>query len=102
VIWAQTDGVLHRFYWLESITPAPKGRIDAAIAGNTITLTTSGQGELALWLTPKLVNLDKPIVVVRDGKRTEYRVKPSLKTFVDGLQATGDPELTAPVRILVK
>ncbi|MDR3690715.1 MAG: transglutaminase domain-containing protein [Fimbriimonas sp.] len=102
VIWVQTDTVLHRFYWLESLAPKPKGRIDANIAKNTITLKTSDQGEIALWLSPSLVDLKKPVVVIRDGKRTAFRLKPSLQTYADGLAETGDPALTAPVRVVVK
>ena len=101
VIWAQTDSVLHRFYWLESLTPQAKGRIDAKVEKNTITITTANQGEIALWLSPTLVDYKKPVIVIRDGKRTGFKVKPSLSTYVDGLAATGDPALTAPVRLQV-
>jgi hypothetical protein len=101
VIWAQTDKVLHRFYWLEATNPVAGGRIDATVEKNTITITTTIQGEIALWLSPALVDYKKPVVVMRDGKRLQFRVKPSMETYVDGLAATGDPSLTAPVRIVI-
>jgi hypothetical protein len=101
VIWVQTDDVLKRFYWLEALKPADKGRIDAAIEGNTITLKTEGQGDIALWLSASLIDLTKPVTVVRDGKKKVYKVKPSLTTFREGLEQTADPALSAPVRIVV-
>jgi len=100
VIWVQTDDVLKRFYWLEALKPADKGRIDAAIEGNTITLNTEGQGDIALWLSASLIDLTKPVTVVRDGKKKVYKVKPSLTTFREGLEQTADPALSAPVRIV--
>ena len=102
VIWVQTDDVLHRFYWLEALKPVAKGRIDATIEGNAITLKSEGQGAIALWLSSKLVDLTKPIVIVRDGKRQEFHVKTSLATYCDGLVQTGDPDLSAPVRLVVE
>jgi len=101
VIWVQTDDVLHRFYWLEALKPAAKGRIDATVEGNAITLKTEGQGEIALWLSSELVDLSKPVTVVRDGVRKEFKLKPSLAIYCDGLEQTGDPFLAAPVRIVV-
>lgn len=101
VVWVQTDNVLHRFYWLEAVNPVEKGRIEAIIDGNTITLTTEKQGQVAIWLTSNLVDLTKPVVVVRDGKSSTFNVKPSLATFCSGLEQTGDPALSAPVRIII-
>lgn len=102
VIWAQTDNVLHRFYWLEALSPTNKGRIDATVTGNTIRLTTSGQGDVALWLSSSLVRLREPVPVERDGHRQLFFLQPSLDTFCDGLVQTGDPELSGVARIVVK
>ena len=101
VIWAQTDNVLHRSYWLESVSPVNKGRIDASIEKNTVTMSTTNQGDIALWLSSRLVDYSKPIVVIRDGVRTVYHAKPSLGTFVNRLASICDPALSAPIRILV-
>ena len=101
VVWVQTDDVLHRFYWLEALQPTPKGRIDATVQGNTITLTTKGQSAIALWLSSDLVDLSKPVVVVKDGVRKEFKPQPSLATYCDGIESTGDRDLSAPVRIVL-
>lgn len=101
VLWAQTDDVLHRFYWLEALSPQQGGWIDAKVEKNEITLTTKNQGKLALWLNPALVDLTKPVVVVRDGRKTVVKPTESLATYCDGLAATGDPSLSGTVRIVV-
>jgi hypothetical protein len=102
VIWAQTDNVLHRFYWLEAASPTAKGRIEAAIDKNVVTLTTNSQSEIALWLSPSQVDYSKPIVVVRDGSRQVFQAKPSLETYAQGLASTGDPALAAPIRLVLR
>jgi transglutaminase-like putative cysteine protease len=101
VIWAQTDNVLHHFYWLEALSPAAKGSIDATVQGNTITLSTENQGDVALWLSPKLVDYQLPIIVIRDGKQSTFKAMPSMATYAAGLAAVADPELVAPVRVVV-
>jgi poly(3-hydroxybutyrate) depolymerase len=99
VIWTQTDDRVKRFYWLEALAPTDKGRIEATVSGNEITVTSRGQGKIALWLSAGLVDLTKPVVVIRDGVRQTFTVTPSLTTYANGLLQTGDPELSAPVRI---
>lgn len=101
LIWVQTDNVLHRFYWLEALSPTAKGTVEATIDGNQITMTTSNQASVALWLSKSQMDYSKPIIVVRDGKRQVFRVKPDLETFAEGLASTGDPALAAPVRLVV-
>jgi hypothetical protein len=101
VIWTQTDDVIRRFYWLEALKPVDKGHIDAIVEGNTITLVTKDQGEIALWLSSELVDLSKPVTVIRDGKKSTHRVRPSLAVYTDGIAQTGDPALAAPVRLVI-
>ena len=101
IIWTQTDDVIRRFYWLEALNPVDQGRIEAEINGNTIKLTTKNQGEIALWLPESKIDLDKPVVVIRDGKRHEFKAKSSLETYALGLEQTGDPNLATGIRILV-
>ena len=101
VIWAQTDNVLHRFYWLEALTPVAKGKIDATIEKNQVTLLTTNQGDIALWLSPSLVDYRKPLIVTRDGVKHRYKLSSNLECYCQGMASTGDPALTAPVRIVV-
>lgn len=101
IIWTQSDDVIHRFYWLEALKPVDQGRIEAEISGNTFTLTTKNQGEIALWLPLHKIDYSKPIIVIRDGKRHEFMGKPNLETYAQGLEQTGDPDLATGTRIVV-
>ncbi|MCW3054898.1 MAG: hypothetical protein JWN14_4068 [Chthonomonadales bacterium] len=102
VIWTQSDNVLKRSYWLEAPVPIDQGHIEAKIVGNTISLKAQKQTRVALWLDEKLINLKKPVTVsVEGGKPQVFHLKPNLETFCAGLDATADPQLSAPVRIEV-
>jgi hypothetical protein len=102
VIWEQTDNVLHRSYWVEALAPANHGRIEATVNDNVVVLKTLGQGEVALWLSKELVDLSKPVTIVRDGRSQTFHLDPTLATYCRGLIETGDPDLAAPVRIVIR
>ena len=99
VIWAMSDDVLNHFYWLETPRPDPSGRLEASVRDNTIALKTERQDGVALWLDAPLVDLARPVVVERDGRRESFAVRPSPETFCEGLERRGDPRLAAPGRI---
>ena len=69
---------------------------------NTITLKTEQQDEVALWLDAPLVDLARPVVVERDGRRETFTPRPNPETFCEGLEDRGDPRLAAPVKIFVR
>lgn len=100
VVWAMSDDVLKHCYWLEATKPAPDGKIEAIARDNTITLKTEHQGDVALWLDSPLVNLTRPVVVERDGRRETFTPRPSPETYCEGLEERGDPRLVAPARIV--
>jgi hypothetical protein len=91
--WELTDSVVSRFFWLGVGRPERGGRIDAKVEGNTVTLTTSKVGEVELHLDARLVKLDRPLRVSRDGKTWTIRVSPSLLTLCRSLLERGDPSL---------
>jgi hypothetical protein len=99
VIWSMSDDVLTHFYWLESPRPDPAGRIEATGHDNTIALKTLGQDKVALWLDAPLVDLARPVVVERDGRRETFQPLPRPETFCEGLERRGDVRLAAPVRV---
>ncbi len=99
VIWAMSDDVLKHFYWLEAPRPEPSGRIEASVHDNTITLKAEHQDELALWLDAPLVDLARPLIVERDGRRESFTPRPSPETFCQGLEQGGDLRLAVPVKI---
>ncbi|HEY3285454.1 MAG TPA: transglutaminase domain-containing protein [Armatimonadota bacterium] len=102
VVWTQSDTVLQRFYWLEAPKPAEGGHLEAKVEGNRITLKADKQSEVALWLDAKLVDLTKPVTVAVEGGPTQtLKLKPTLGTYCFGLERTADPNLAAPVRVVV-
>lgn len=102
VVWTQSDTILKRSYWVEAPAPVDNGHIEAKIVGNTISVKAQKQDTIALWLDANLVDLKKPVTVqVEGGKKLVFRLKPNLETYCQGLIATADPQLSAPVRIEV-
>lgn len=122
LVWAQSDNVLKRFFWIEAENPSNQGQIEAIVTGNMIIIKAMKQEKLALWLNQSLVDLKKPILVqVSDASRQEksdpvkkirdevkrslqrrvFQVRPDLETFCLGLDQTADPFMAAPVRIVL-
>jgi Transglutaminase-like superfamily len=102
IVWAQSDDVLHHFYWVEASHPTDSGRIDATVNDNTITLKTEHQDEVVLWLDPTLVNLSRPVIVTKaDGQALTVTANPNVETFCVALEGRADPRLAAPQRIVV-
>ena len=104
VVWTQSDNVLKRSYWVETLTPVNGGHIEAKVEGNKISVTTDKQDQIALWLDEGLVDISKPITITFEGSNRHpqtVRLQPSLETYCLGLERTADPRLAAPVRLLV-
>jgi transglutaminase-like putative cysteine protease len=103
VVWVQSDDVLKHCYWVETPHPSDKGRIEASVHENTITLKADGLDEAALWLDDGLIAVGKPVtVVVVGGPTNEYAGKSTLENYCLGLEQRGDPRLAAPVRLRVR
>ena len=101
LVWYQSDDRLKQHYWLEVAKPVEAGFIEAVVDGNTIRLTTENLGEVSLWLNETLVDLSKPVTVLRDGKSHEFRVQPSMETFCAGLEQRADPSLAGVARVAI-
>jgi hypothetical protein len=102
VVWAQSDDVLRNFYWVEAPQPGPRGRIEATVKDNVITLRAEHQEEVAFWLDTPLIDLARPVTVTRpDGHALAITVAPKVETYCVGLEERGDQRLAAPVRIAV-
>jgi poly(3-hydroxybutyrate) depolymerase len=100
VVWVQSDGALRHHFWIEASRPADRGRVEASVAGNTITVKAEGQGNLTLWLDRPLVDLAKPVTIeVVGAKTTTVTPKPSLETYCLGLEERGDPRLAGVVKV---
>lgn len=93
--WELTDGAVHDHYWLHVGTPARGARLDAAIAGNRITVTTKGDLAAEAWLDANLVDLASDVELVIDGAARQRTPSPSLRVLCSTLLQRGDPQLAA-------
>lgn len=116
VVWHQDGDVRassnppqHRMYWLgvddNYAHDGTPDRADARIdrATNTVQIATEGYSRLYLYLNDQMLDLDRPVRVVVNGRSTLHKqVEPSAHTFKTSLHKTGDRYLAFPVRLVVE
>tara|TARA_R110002049_G_scaffold69206_7_gene179277 strand:+ start:5558 stop:6715 length:1158 start_codon:yes stop_codon:yes gene_type:complete len=71
VAWHQDDRLHSRFYWLGVPSESKLSHTEAivAISGNTITIEKNDNPELFIYLNDQLINLDKKVKVLYQGKQ---------------------------------
>lgn len=99
VVWQQEEVLRKAFYWLQApVDELKRGKkVVAEIKGNEIWVNHCDYSSLTIYLNDEMVNLDKPVKVVKDGKvvykgkvlRTEDNIR---KTLND----RNDPSYTFP------
>ncbi len=98
--WLMTDTVITDFFWLQAKTPGKAREIDATCRGNKITVTTTPDLKSAtVLLDSRLVDLSVPVDLTVNGKHSEIRPTPSLRTLCETLRERGDPERAFVVRV---
>ena len=97
--WLQTDGVIRDFFWLASPNPAKQREIDASRSGNTITVTTRNGALGHLLLDTRMVDFSRPLALEVDGRKSQLKVAPSLKTLCETMARRGDPELAFSAQV---
>jgi predicted esterase len=93
--WELTDAVVKDHYWLRVEAPARGVRIDAALAGNTLTVTKPAGVAAAAWLDARLCAFDRELEVVIGDKSVRLAPSPSLRVLCTTLRERGDPRLAA-------
>ena len=93
ITWLQTDGVIRDFFWLSSYNPAKERQIDAVRRGNNITVNVKNGATGNLLLDARMVNFSKPITLKINGRKSQVKVVPRLKTLCETMARRGDPEL---------
>jgi transglutaminase-like putative cysteine protease/predicted esterase len=70
VVWHQDDVTHARFYWLSlpEDQAIPRSTISAAVDGQRITISSETVSSLTLRLRDALIDLDKPIEVIANGR----------------------------------
>jgi predicted esterase len=102
VAWHQDDRHHKQFYWLGTPTPETGKEVIVELTRNTLTIKKNENKELYIYLNDQMLNLDKKIKVLLDGK-VIYNRKAGRKLSL--IQATAkrlDPNLVFSARLLIK
>jgi hypothetical protein len=102
VAWHQDDRQHKQFYWLGTPTPETGKESIVEIVKNTVTVNKNDNLNLYIYLNDQLLNLDKKIKVIADG-RVVYNKKAGRKLSL--IQTTAkrlDPNLVFSARLLLK
>ena len=76
IVWLQDDVLHNQFYWLSVNEPNTRDKTIAEISGQTITIQTSHQGSMTIYLNDQMLDLDLPvIIVVNDSQPTVHKVR---------------------------
>jgi hypothetical protein len=107
VVWKQSSTTHDRLYWLA----LPKGELPVAGSlvtakrdGQTITVETADKVErLLIRLDDRMVDLDRPVKIVYDGKTLfDGRVPRTIAALMYTLEKRGDPQLMFDAEVEVK
>ena len=104
VIWRQ-DNVTHdRFYWLSVPKGSGKNRttITATVTGQKITVESEDVKSFRIWLSDELLDLDKKIELVVNGKSEMKSVTRNADSLKQSLESRFDEDMMAPAFIDVK
>ncbi|MEY2785879.1 MAG: hypothetical protein RL277_2091 [Planctomycetota bacterium] len=93
IIWLQDDVVHNRFYWLSVSEPRPGTRIVATREGQKFRIEGAKEaGLVRLRLNDALADLDRPVVIERDGVKVhEGKVTRTLAAMAGALLERFDP-----------
>ncbi|PXA89241.1 hypothetical protein DMC47_28855 [Nostoc sp. 3335mG] len=99
IVWVQDDVTHDRFYWLhipDAAAAKAGDRIDAAVEGQTITLTGTVPAGTVLRLSDRLLDLDKPVRVIVNGRKAfDGKVRRTAAAIVASLVERADPASAA-------
>ena len=104
VVWLQDDVAHDRFYWLgaEEADRNPRARVEAAVEGQQIDITSADVTRLTLFLHDRLIDLDKAITVRWNGEEVfngeVQRTREAIEASLDGRP---DPALGATALLVV-
>ncbi len=105
VIWIQDD-VLHSYkYNLEVSHPQQGFRVEQVVdyENNTLYIDTDHYSEVTIWLNDYIVNLDKPVVVLYNGREVfNEMVYREESTIIDCFNKRLDPSYIYWAKIAVK
>ena len=102
VAWQQEAVLKHSFYWLQiPVDEMARGkRVIAQIADNVITISECDYSRLTILLNDEMVNLDKSVKVVMNGKTLfKGKVRRTMENLRKTLSERNDPSYVFPSAI---
>ncbi|MFM7808030.1 MAG: dienelactone hydrolase family protein, partial [Planctomycetota bacterium] len=104
IVWLQDDVTEPRFYWLENPAPKAGQRVVAHRDGQTIIIDeAAGVEELRVLLDDGMLDLDKPVKVVFEGRTVfEGPVPRTAATIARTLGDRGDPKAVFTAELPVR
>lgn len=101
VVWEPSRAAKRRFFWLGVTRDV---RVEGRIEGNTIHLSgTAAAGPITVWLNERLVDVAKPVTILRDGTPAFEGVVPArLGTLLEDAWARGDAGLVHDRAVTVR
>lgn len=98
--WHLSDHVIRDFYWLRVPAPSPGMELQVDCRENRLVATaTTNVAAATVLLDARLVDFRKPVTLEFQGKTSQYRLRPRLRTLCETLQRRGDPELAFTVEL---
>ena len=97
IVWHQDDVTHNRFYWLGVPQGDAKERttIIASVEGNRIEVESNDVDRVRVWLSDGLVDLDREIEVVFNGKATKAKVSRTESSLQASLESRFDRSMMA-------
>lgn len=104
LVWCQEEVLRESFYWIsvprEEIVRGKEVRI--RVKKNTIHIERCDYSRLTFYLNDSIVNLDKNVKVMKDGKVLyKGKVARSERVMTETMEQRGDPMYCFPARLVV-
>ncbi len=97
IVWHQDDVTHNRFYWLSvpAAEAAQRTTIVASVDNQKITVDSEDVKAIRIWLSDELLDLDKEIELIVNGKRETRTVKRSVEALEQSLHSRFDETMMA-------
>ncbi len=105
VVWRQDDVTHSRFSWLAVADEDRRSgtQVVAEVAGQEVSVESSDLGRVTILLDDRLVDLDRPVTIVANGRRLPARtVERTIAGLARTLAERGDPDLSFSAAVTVE
>jgi dienelactone hydrolase len=102
VAWQQDDRHHEQFYWLGTPSPETGKEAIVSVSKNSISIEKNDNTALYIYLNDQLLNLDKKIKVIENGKVIFNKKAGRKRSLIQATAKRLDPDLVFSARLLVK